>query len=171
MKLFLGKVPAVARDVIYRLTEDKDIEVSNVQEAQLDIEAILKEFIRRDRQFTDQTKDLMEKRGMSYQDFGRVKRMMTEEQGLGSDEESIAYLTNQILECFMRSSNIDEVFAEEGVLRRKLQQLLQKHTQLEQELDQEVRQRIKNLQEGTASWDVEYQRHMEQIKRKHKLVP
>ena len=35
------------------------------------------------------------------------------------------------------------------------------------QLDVEVRQRIKNLQEGTSAWEVEYARAMEQIKRKH----
>lgn len=170
MKLFLAKVPAIARDVIRKLSEEKDIEVANIQEAQLDIEAILKEFVRIDRELTERAKDLMQKRGMSYQEFGRVKRMLAEEQGLGSDEEDIAYVTNQILESFMLSPHVEEVFAEEGVLRRKVQQLLQKHSEVEQVLDQEVRQRIKNLQEGTTAWDVEYQRHMEQIKRKHKLT-
>ena len=39
--------------------------------------------------------------------------------------------------------------------------------QVDEELDQEVRQRIKNLQEGTAAWDVEYAKVMDQIKTKH----
>ena len=34
-------------------------------------------------------------------------------------------------------------------------------------IDVEVRQRIKNLQEGTSAWEVEYGRVMDQIKRKH----
>jgi hypothetical protein len=38
---------------------------------------------------------------------------------------------------------------------------------VDEELDAEVRQRIKNLEEGTATWEIEYNRVMEQIKQKH----
>ena len=36
--------------------------------------------------------------------------------------------------------------------------------------DQEVRSKIKNLQEGTASFEIEYQRVMDEIKRKKRLT-
>jgi hypothetical protein len=36
-------------------------------------------------------------------------------------------------------------------------------------IDEEVRRRIKNLQEGTATWEIEYQRVMDQVKRQQKL--
>ena len=38
------------------------------------------------------------------------------------------------------------------------------------DVSNEVRQRIKNLEEGTANWDVEYQKVMEQIKQKRGLT-
>jgi hypothetical protein len=38
---------------------------------------------------------------------------------------------------------------------------------VEDELDTEVRARLKNIQEGTDAWDVEYARVMDQIKQKH----
>jgi hypothetical protein len=41
--------------------------------------------------------------------------------------------------------------------------------QVDEELDQEVRQRIKNIEEGTASWDIEYKNKMNEIRRKHGL--
>jgi hypothetical protein len=40
---------------------------------------------------------------------------------------------------------------------------------VDEEIDQEVRNRIKNLEEGTQAWELEYKRAMEQIKRKHGL--
>jgi hypothetical protein len=39
--------------------------------------------------------------------------------------------------------------------------------QVDEAIDQEVRDRIKNLEEGTQAWDVEYQKVLEQIKTKH----
>ncbi len=170
MKLYPAQIPTISQDVIRRLTEGEDIEVENREEAQLDVEAILKEYLRLDREFTERAKQTMEVRGLSYSQFGRIKRSFAEDKGLSTDEEVIGYLTNQILESFMNSSHIAEVFTEEGALRRKVQQLLKKHLLLESELDQEVRNRIKNLEEGTSTWEIEYQKNMEQIKRKHKLV-
>ena len=170
MKLYPAQIPTISHDVIRRLTEGEDIEVERVDEAQLDIEAILKEYLRLDRELTDRAKEMLEKRKLSYDQFGRIKRGMAEERGLSTEEEVIGYLTNQMLESFMNSSHIAEVFTEEGALRRKVQKLLKKHLLIEGELDQEVRQRIRNLEEGTSSWEIEYQKTMEQIKRKHKLL-
>ena len=36
-----------------------------------------------------------------------------------------------------------------------------------EDLDKEVRQRIKNLEEGTATWEIEYQKVMDQMKQRH----
>lgn len=169
MRLYSGKIPAIAQELIQKFREDGDIEVANQQEAQLDIEAVLKEYLRMDRKLTEDAKDLMEKRGLPYGQFARTKRTMGEEHGFPSGEEIPAYLANQMLEVFMHSKNVDEVFSDDAVLRKKIQAVLKKHMAVDDELDQEVRRRIKNLEEGTAAWDVEYQKAMDQAKRKHKL--
>jgi hypothetical protein len=41
--------------------------------------------------------------------------------------------------------------------------------QVDEELDEEVRRRIKNLQEGTSTWEVEYGKVLDQIKRNRGL--
>jgi hypothetical protein len=40
---------------------------------------------------------------------------------------------------------------------------------VENDLDREVRSKIKNLQEGTSDFEIEYARVMDQIKQKRKL--
>ena len=62
MRLYSGKIPNIAQDLIRKLKEEGDIEVSDVQEAQLDVEAVLKEYLRLDRELTEKAKDIMEKR-------------------------------------------------------------------------------------------------------------
>jgi hypothetical protein len=79
------------------------------------------------------------------------------------------YLANQILEAFMHSASVEEVFTEDVELRQKLQVILRKHLTVDDGIDEEVRRRIKNLQEGTATWEIEYQRVMDQVKRQQKL--
>jgi hypothetical protein len=47
-----------------------------------------------------------------------------------------------------------------------MKEIIRRHMLVDEELDAEVRNRIRNLQEGTANWDVEYAKVMEQIKQK-----
>jgi hypothetical protein len=75
-------------------------------------------------------------------------------------------MLDQMLAILMRSSHVDEVFAEDVAMRRKMRLVLEKHMSVDDELDKEVRAKIKNMQEGTATWDVEYNKVMEQVKRK-----
>ena len=47
--------------------------------------------------------------------------------------------------------------------------VLRKHLAADEELDNEVRRRIKNLQEGTSAWDVQYGKIKEELQRTRKL--
>ena len=81
MRLYSAKIPIIARDIIRQLIADNAIEVSNVEEAQLDIESVLKAYQQRDRQITEETKDMLESRGMSHGQFSKVKRIVAEKRG------------------------------------------------------------------------------------------
>ena len=169
MRLYSGKIPAVANEIISTLAQAGDIEVSDGGEAQLDVEAVLKEFIRMDREITDKAKDILESRGLPYGQFGKVKRALAEERGFALGEEGIGWICNQVLETFMQSAHIEEIYADDTVMRKKMKDILRKHMQVDEELDEEVRRRIKNLQEGTATWEVEYQKVLDQLKRNRGL--
>jgi hypothetical protein len=167
VKLYTGKIPTIASEIITSLVSASDIEVVDAHEAQLDVEAVLKEYVRMDREITDKAKDTLDQRKLAYGQFGKVKRALADERGFALGEEATNWIANQVLETFMQSQHIDEVFAEDVVLRKKLKDILKKHMQVDEELDEEVRKRIKNLEEGTATWELEYAKVMEQIKRKH----
>jgi hypothetical protein len=68
------------------------------------------------------------------------------------------------------SANVEEVFADDVELRTDITPILKKHLEVDVELDREVRARIRNLEEGTAQYEVEYQRVLDQIKRKKHLA-
>ena len=169
MRLYSGKIPAIAGELVRKLKDDGDIEVNDAHEAQLDIEAVLKEYLRLDRELTEQAKDIMERRKLAYEQFGKLKRDLAEKRGFVIGEEAVGYIANQILEAFMHSRFVDEVYADDSELRKKVSVVLLKNMQVDADIDQEVRRRIKNLQEGTAMWEVEYQRVMENVRQKHKL--
>lgn len=169
MRLYKTKIPQVAARIIERLVKDGDIEVGSGSEAGLDVEAVLNEFLRLERQMTDEAKDRLERQKLSYSSFGRMKRDLAEQRGIGAGEESLSWIANQIIETFMHSAHIEEIFAEDADMRRKIKEILHGAMSMDTELDQEVRQRIKNIQEGTEAWDVEYRAKMEEIRRKHGL--
>jgi hypothetical protein len=169
MRLYTAKIPVVAKEIVDQLTTDGDIEVSNREEAELDIQAVLKEYIRTDREVTERAKDLLETRALPREQFGKVKRAVADEKGFGLGEEAVLWICNQILETFMQSKFVDEIFASDVDLRKKMKVIVRKHMLVDEELDQEVRVRIKNLQEGSAAWDVEYGKVIEQIKQKRGL--
>ena len=169
MKLYAGKIPAIAEEMVRVLVEAGDIEAAEPNEAQLDVESVLKEYLRMDRELSDRAKDLVDQKKLPYGQFFKVKKTMAEERGFALGEEATGWIANQILETFMHSPHIDEVFAEDATMRKKIRDVLKKHMAVDEQLDEEVRRRIKNLEEGTATWDIEYAKVMEQMKRKHGL--
>jgi hypothetical protein len=123
-----------------------------------------------DREITDKAKDVLEQRKLPYGQFAKVKRAMAEERGFGLGEEGLSWMCNQLAEILMQSAHVEEVYADDATLRRKMRDVLRKHMMVDEELDEEVRRRIKNLEEGTQTWDVEYNKVMEQIKRNRGLT-
>ncbi len=167
MRLYTAKVPVISAEIVRSLVEANAIEVSNPAEVELDVVSVLKEYIRVDRELTDRAKDIMEQRKLPYGQFSKIKRTLAEEKDFGLGEEAITWVCTQLLETFMHSANVEEVYADDAALRRTIKDVLKKHMAVDEELDAEVRQRIKNLEEGTATWELEYNRVMDQIKQKH----
>jgi hypothetical protein len=69
----------------------------------------------------------------------------------------------------MQSPHVEEVFADDATLRKRMTDILKKHMLIDDEIDAEVLRRIKNLEEGTATWEVEYQKALGQIKKNRRL--
>jgi hypothetical protein len=169
MRLYSGKIPIMAGEIVKVLVDAGDIAVVDRAEAEMDAQAVLKEYLRLDREITEKAKDLLQKRGLPYEQFGKVKRTLAHEKGMGLGEEGLEWMTNQMIESFMQSPHIEEIFAEDGVLRKRMADILKKHMLVDEELDEEVRRKIKNLEEGTATWEIEYSKVLDQMKRNRGL--
>jgi hypothetical protein len=169
MRLYSGKVAPIAGDIVKTLLDAKDIETPNVREVQGDIEAVLNQYLRTDKEAADKAKDAMQSRGIPPTEFARMKKLAAEQMGIKVGDETIDYLLDQILEILMHSANVDEIFAEDVELRRKMAPVLKKHMAVDEELEREVRGKLKHVEEGTRTWEVEYARMMEEIKRRKGL--
>ena len=169
MRLYTAKVPQISHELVRALVDAQAIEIDSPQEVELDVASVLKEYIRVDRELTDKAKDMMEQRRLDYGQFSKIKRSLAEEKDFGLGDEAMTWIASQLLETFMHSAHVEEVYAEDAQLRRLMKEVLKKHMAVDDALDAEVRQRIKNLEEGTSSWELEYKRVMEQIRTKHGL--
>jgi len=169
MRLYAAKVPQISAELVRTLVDANAIEIDSPQEVELDVASVLKEYIRVDRELTDKAKDMMEQRRLDYGQFAKIKRTLAEEKEFGLGEEAMTWIASQLLETFMHSAHVEEVYAEDAQLRRLMKDVLKKHMAVDDALDAEVRQRIKNLEEGTSTWELEYKKVMEQIRQKHGL--
>ncbi len=169
MRLYRGKVETISEEILKTLKQAGDIDLEDENEARLDIEAVLKEYLRLDKEIVEEAKNRMEIRGLGYSNLGRVKTQVAKERGGPTQDDILPYLLEQILNILFHSANIAEIYADDAELRKKVTPILRKHMDVENDLDREVRSKIKNLQEGTSDFEIEYARVMEQIKQKRKL--
>ena len=167
MKLYSKLVPVVARDIAKALIEAGNIEVEeeNLEAARKDFEAVINEYLRKDRELSDATKDVLASRGWSSGKFGEAKRLAAGAQGVPLGDDAVDYVINQMLEYMLISPNIEEVYAEDHVMRKRIVTVIRKYLKINEEVDQEVRGRLKHLQEGTQDWEIAYRKTLEQIQR------
>ncbi len=169
MWLHRAKTPKLAEEMVRALTQAGDIETESPREVQADLEAVLTQYVADEQEITDKARDLMAARSLGQNELGRMKKLVADQKHVKIGDDAIDYLLDQLIEILMHSNNVDEVFAEDHVLRVRLREPLRKQFAAEEQLEQEVRGRLKHVQEGTQMWEIEYRRMMEDIKRRKGL--
>jgi len=169
MRLYRGKIEPIAEEVVRVLRESEAVEFENETEAKADIESVLKEYLRLDKEVVEEAKNRMESRGLGYSQLGKTKSQVSKERGIPGQDEVLPYLLEQLINILLHSNNVAEIFVEDVEIRKKVAPILRKHMDVETDLDREVRSKIKNLQDGTSDFEVEYARVMESIKQKRRL--
>ncbi len=171
MRLYPKLVPVIAREMIQRLMQDKDVEVEpeRANDAESDMSAIMREYLANEGRVNQAAREAMERRGYDAGRFGQVKREMADVRGFKLGDEGIEFLINQMLEYLLISRNVEEVYSEDHLMRGKILQVMKKHLEAEDDVDREARNRLKHLEEGTSAFDIEYQKLTEQIRRSRGL--
>lgn len=171
MKLLSGKVAPLAHDLVEALLASKLIEVQpdEIREVEIDIESVLREYIRMDREITDRARDIIATQKRDYTELSKVKAQVARERGFGIGDMMIEYLNGQLIEALLHSRHVEEVYGEDNELALQMTPVLRKHLAADEELDGEVRRRIKNLTEGTLAWDTQYRKVMDELRRTKKL--
>jgi uncharacterized protein len=136
----------------------------------LDVEAVFSSYLQSDRDATEKAKEVLLARGLPQSEFNRVKRLAAEQKGIKVGEDMLDHLLDQLIEMLMHSHNVDEVFVEDHDLRRRMRPVLRKYLDMDEALDTEVRGKLRHVQEGSRTWEIEYQRVMGEIQRRKGMV-
>ena len=173
MRIYRTRIAPTATEVLSTLIKKGLIEVlpESMEEARKDLESVLNEYSRMDREINDTAKELVSKRGLEYSSIGRIKRSLAKERNFGIDDESLDYIVSQMIEIMLSSVHVEEVFGEDHELNKAIAPVMRKIMSMEEELDKEVRQKIKHLEdaEGTMDWEIEYKRKKEELERLKRL--
>lgn len=167
MRLYAGKVTAISQDMLEALLAGNAVEAEEGMEGEilLDIESVLKEYIRTEREIVNQARETISRDGLEFRQLHKIKSKLADDRGFGIGDKAIDYLSRQIIECLFHSRHVAEIYEEDHTLRKLMRDVLRSHLRVEEDLDQEVRRRIQNLQEGTSSWEIEYNKVMSDLKR------
>src|SRR4051794_38889584 len=172
MRLYPKVIPIIAREAVQKLMQESDIEVEalRIADAEMDLAAIMREYLSNEERVNQATREALERRGYDHSKFNQVKREMADVRGFKMGDDGIEYVINQMIEFLLISRNVEEVFAEDHQIRKKIYQEFKKHLDVDEDIDREARARLKHLAEGTQAWEVEYQKTVEQIRRNKGLL-
>ena len=120
MRLYASKIPHITDVIARTLVVPEYLEINDREEFKRDVESILREYIRKDREITEAAKDILEARGLPYSDLFRIKRQLAEREDFAIGDESISWIANQLIELFMRSAFVEEVYADDATLLEEL---------------------------------------------------
>jgi hypothetical protein len=169
MRLYSAKVPKLSNEIVTAVTKDGDVETTSPREVQLDVEAVLNQYVKDEQEVSERAKTMMAQRSLPQTEFGRIKKLVADERKIKIGDDAIDYILDQLVEMLMHSTHVEEIFAEDYVLRRKMREPLRAEASQEQELQAEVRAQLRHVQEGTSMWEVEYRRMMDDLKRRKGL--
>ncbi len=174
MRLFRGRVEDAANEILKGLGKAELVEVQQEQleEVQKDIESVMFEYIRIEREIADRSKDIASRQGLDFGAAQRIRRNLAKDKRIGIEDETLDYVVRQIIEMLESSSHVDEVFGEDHELNRIVAPILRDQmASPEEQLGLEIDRRMRHLKdsEGSIPWEIEYKRIKADLERLKKL--
>ncbi|MFT7518259.1 MAG: hypothetical protein ACI9MC_000389 [Kiritimatiellia bacterium] len=172
MKLYRAKVDDIAIETIKVLMENGDIEVlqDSREEAEQDLIAIMEEFLRRDNELRTSIKDHMASRKLPYGDYGKVRKQFMDRAGHPQRDDIERFLSRQFVECLMITRHVEEVWAEDEDLYKRVRDVLRSHDVDEDVLREQAAAKVKNVTEGTVEYEIAIREALREIKKRHGLI-
>ena len=157
MRLYSGKVSAIATEVVRALLASNDIEAESAQRGRGRHRGRPQPVPRRRARRERAREGRPRAHGQAAERTSSAcAQLVADEKGIKVGDETLDYLLDQVVEMLMHSGNVDEVYVEDVELRRKMAPLFKKHMAVDTALDAEVRAQLKHVREGTREWEIEY---------------
>ena len=164
MQLQRSQIPGISRSIVKALLDAEDIEVDSRREVEKDLESVLNSYVQQLDQVLQRARVLVQERGLPTGEFGRIKRLCADQAGIKIDDDGLDHVLEQLLSMLMNSNHVEEVYAEDNQLRRRMRPFFKTSQSSEERIDREVRAKLKHVQEGSRVWEIEYERMKSQIK-------
>lgn len=166
MWLTRGKLPALSSAIVKALVDGELIETESPSGVQADILAVLEQYVRDEHDISSKARDLAAARNAPPTEVSRIRKELARQQGVGIGEDSMDYLLAQFVEMLMHSGNVDEIFAQDHQLKLAMRTPLRNEQAAAEQMEDTLRKRLKHVQEGSAQWEIEYQRMREEVTRR-----
>jgi hypothetical protein len=136
MRLSPTVIPLISRETIQRLLQQEAIEVepTRIADAEMDLSAIMREYLAGEERVNQATREALERRGYDHGKFDQVKREMADVRGFKLDDEGIDHVVSQMAEFLLLSRNVEEVYAGDDVLRPTILAVMRKHLDVDERL-------------------------------------
>ena len=170
MRIYTTQVAPISTEIVRVLMTAGDIETDSPREVEADVASVLSGYLAMEKEVNERTKELLERTGRGTTEYQRVRTQVAESKGIRVGEDALDFVLDQVVSIFHHSANVEEIFAEDVELRRKMAPIFKRHMTADDDLDAQVRAQLKHVHEGTRTWDIEYQRVMEAVKRKKGLM-
>ena len=79
MRLHSAKVPEISHQMVHALTSSGAIETEAPKEVELDVQAVLNQYITDEQEVSDKAKDVLGQRGLPPSELGRIKKLLADE--------------------------------------------------------------------------------------------
>lgn len=166
MKIYRRVIPKISKDIVRSLLAKRAIEIEDGHrdEAELDVAAVLVEYLNSVDQLSADAEDALQRHDLGAHMLGQVKKTLAEKRNISLGEDAKEFIIDAIIGSLFDSKHIIEVFEDDNELRLSVLAAMDKYLGVDEELDREVRNRLKNLREGTAEWEAEYGRLIGQMR-------
>ncbi len=129
-----------------------------------EIESELRGYLATERDVNDKTKELLERTGRPQSEYGRVRVQIASSNGIAVGDETLDHLLDRVVAHLLEADEIEEIFATDLELRKKLATVFKKHMAIDAGMDTEVRAQLRHVKEGTDLWDIEYDKALVKVR-------
>ncbi|HSC89927.1 MAG TPA: DUF507 family protein, partial [Polyangiaceae bacterium] len=93
-----NKVSDVAKEMLQLLTDGGDIETESPREVQLDLEAVLNQYLKTETELQERARDTLAARSLPTTEFPKVLKALADQRQVKLGDDALDYVLEQLVE-------------------------------------------------------------------------